>query len=199
MPDAPKDRTALVVGATGRVGIAVAQALAAEGCGLYLAGLDGAELAGTAKVLREKHPVEVETHAIDLGERVNVDVLALGCDDADILVACAGDGIPEDATHGIGNGWQFKVFGILDLIREMAPAMAEQDHVCSIVIVGMPADSGLATIAANAALSAAARKLAKEYDGGNVRILALDPGPAPVDPAKIADVVLSLARQGGAP
>lgn len=62
-------RVALVTGSTGGIGLAVAEALAAQGCDIILHGLaDPAEVAPVAQELAASHRIHVRYHAVELAE-----------------------------------------------------------------------------------------------------------------------------------
>lgn len=166
-----EDRAALITGATGPIGLAIARALAEEGCALHLADRDEAALAGTADVLREAFGVDIEVHPANLRDRVEVDVLALGCDDVDILVICPGKALEDDPEGTVGEGWEDVVFGPADLMREMASIMTERGEPGLIVAVTLPDNGTLATRAANGVL----RITAEHLDDAPNRVLALAP------------------------
>lgn len=185
-------KTAVVVGASGDVGLAVSQALAAEGCSLHLAGRDEAALAGIASVLNEAHGVEVEVHASDLTNRVEIDVLSLDCEDADILVACPGAAPETGVDDSLGRDWDFKVIGVGDILREMASTMAEREAPGTLVVVGVPM-AGAEAAAANAALASLVEGLAPGYADKGIRLAAILPGAPPCDVKSLGQTAAFLA------
>src|SRR3954470_8414135 len=95
-----KGRSALVTGASRGIGLAVAHALAAEGCNLHIAARDEALLASHAEQLRAAHQIAVTVHRRDLSLSDEVDALGRDCGDVDILVNNAGD-IPAGTLASI--------------------------------------------------------------------------------------------------
>jgi NAD(P)-dependent dehydrogenase (short-subunit alcohol dehydrogenase family) len=85
-----KGKLALITGASKGIGLAIANALAAEGCNLHLAARDEAALQQTAQRLRDEHGVEVTVHRRDLSLAAEVEALGEACTDVDILVNNAG-------------------------------------------------------------------------------------------------------------
>ncbi|HTW32648.1 MAG TPA: SDR family oxidoreductase [Candidatus Sulfotelmatobacter sp.] len=67
-----RNRTALITGATRGIGLALAHALAAEGCNLIVTGRDEKSL---AKIGRELTPAKVLAHACDVRDPHSVDAL----------------------------------------------------------------------------------------------------------------------------
>jgi short-subunit dehydrogenase len=59
-------RRALITGGSKGIGLAIAKALAAEGCDLHLAARTQSELEKVADELRARHGVKVAVHAADL-------------------------------------------------------------------------------------------------------------------------------------
>lgn len=86
-------KTALVTGGSRGIGLAIADAFAAEGCALWLNGRDPARLETAARGLATRHGVSVRTHAADVCNEQAVAAMATAvCADRapDILVNNAG-------------------------------------------------------------------------------------------------------------
>src|SRR5437016_9350885 len=115
-------KTVLITGASKGIGLATAEAFAAEGCGLHLAARSADALNAAATDIAARHGVRVTPHAMDLGSAQSMIDLAARAEDADILINNAGD-IPagpldqlEDAAWR--RGFELKVFGYITLARE---------------------------------------------------------------------------------
>lgn len=74
-PSRLKDKVALVTGANRGIGLAIARALASEGCQLVLAGRNQAELARAGRELR-RQKIEVLTVACDVRDPKAIELLA---------------------------------------------------------------------------------------------------------------------------
>ena len=69
-----RSRTALITGATRGIGLAIARALAAEGCNLIVTGRDEKTLKKTSRELL-RHKIQVLAHPCDVRDPHSVDVL----------------------------------------------------------------------------------------------------------------------------
>jgi short-subunit dehydrogenase len=130
-----KDRTALVTGAGGGIGRAIASALARRGCHLALADVDEAALARTAGEIAP-HGVRVSRHIVDVGDRMAVAALPehvvakhVG---VDVLVNNAGVAlfgtfeqiVPADFE------WLFAInfWGVVNMTRAFLPLLHKSDE-----------------------------------------------------------------------
>lgn len=86
-------RTAVVTGAAGGIGRAIAVSLAHRGCNLALADIDDAGMAGTVELVRG-YGINVSRHCLDVADRAAVaafpDVVATEHAGVDVLVNNAG-------------------------------------------------------------------------------------------------------------
>src|SRR4249919_1383521 len=133
-------KRALVTGASKGIGLAIAQALAAEGCRIDIASRSLAPLEAAAESVRNATPrAEVRVHRADLGVVADQERLAAICADADILVnnagAAAAGSLDETTDEGWRSSWELKVFGYINLARAFYRAMkARRDGVILNVI-----------------------------------------------------------------
>ena len=178
-------RTALVTGASQGIGAAIAEALAAEGCGLVLAARGQAGLDEVAAKIRARANVPVATHAIDLSVRGAAQQLADAHPGLDILVNNAGAipggrflAVPEQTLR---EAWELKLFGFIDLARATYAGMRDRRSGVILNIIGSAGerpDAGyIAGSTANAALIAFTRSLGQESLDHGVRVLGINPGP----------------------
>ncbi len=184
-----KGRTALITGGSRGIGYGVAEALAAEGCNLHLASRSAESLAAARKRLTDKHGVQVTVHALDLSTRDNAISLVSACGPLDILINNAG-AIPQGTVTGLDDkawreAWDLKVFGFINLTREVYRDMCAKKRGVIVNVVGVagerPAANYIAGSMGNAALMAMSRALGADSPDHGVRVIALNPGAIETD------------------
>jgi NAD(P)-dependent dehydrogenase (short-subunit alcohol dehydrogenase family) len=180
------DRVALVTGASGGIGSAIALALAEEGVHLLLSGRDSARLGGVVERARPLAP-RIETVASDLGDDAAVRELAARVEESfrglDVLV------------HAIGqfHGGPIASSPIEDLDRQLhvnlripylltqllLPALRERQGQVVFVnsTAGLTARGGWGAYAASKhGLKALADSLREEVNRDGVRVISVFPG-----------------------
>jgi NAD(P)-dependent dehydrogenase (short-subunit alcohol dehydrogenase family) len=182
-------RTALITGGSRGIGYGVAQVLAAEGCHLHLASRSAADLETARERLAGAHPVKVQCHALDLSVAENAVKLARDCGDIDILVNNAG-AIPHGSITAVDDktwraAWDLKVFGFINLTRQIYARMCERRRGVIINVIGTagerPTAAYIAGSMANAGLMAMSRALGAESPKYGVRVLGVSPGATETD------------------
>lgn len=178
-------RTALITGASKGIGAAIAEALAAEGCGVVLVARTPDALRATADRIRATNNVPVTIHPADLSRRGAPGAVAEKFPDIDILVNNAGAipggdflSVPEETLR---TAWDLKLFGFIDLTRAAYARMKARQSGVILNIIGSagerPSADYIAGSTANAALMAFTRSLGQESLDHGVRVLAINPGP----------------------
>jgi 3-oxoacyl-[acyl-carrier protein] reductase len=184
-----KNRTALVTGGSRGIGFGIAKTLAAEGCHLHLAARDGERLEAARKQITGVFPVSVTCHALDLSLGENAVKLAAACGDVDILVNNAG-AIPQGTLTGLDDktwraSWDLKVFGFINLTREVYRRMCERKSGVIINVIGAagerPSAGYIAGSMANSALITFSRALGAESPNYGVRVIGLNPTATETD------------------
>jgi NAD(P)-dependent dehydrogenase (short-subunit alcohol dehydrogenase family) len=175
---------ALVTGATGGLGSAIALELARAGAELTLLGRDGQR---GARTLAQVHEAGAAGRfiAVDLTDIDRVGELASEVGDIDVLVNNAGFsvwGATEEITLDVFDEmFAANVRGPYYLVAAFAPGMAERGHGSIINIGSMAGTVGLAGGAGygatKAALAALTRSWAAEYGSAGVRVNTVAPGP----------------------
>ncbi len=184
-----KGRTALITGGSRGIGFGVAQMLAAEGCNVHLASRNAASLEAARKKITDQHPVEVTVHALDLSTLDNAVKLVAASGPVDILINNAG-AIPQGTITGLDDktwraAWDLKVFGFINLTREVYRDMTARKRGVIVNVVGIagerPTANYIAGSMSNAALMAMSRALGAESADYGVRVVALNPGAIETD------------------
>jgi 3-oxoacyl-[acyl-carrier protein] reductase len=184
-----KGRTALVTGGSRGIGLGVARMLAAEGCNLHLASINPANLEAARKDITSAHRVNVTIHAMDLAKTENAVKLAQACGPLDILINNAG-AIPHGTITATDDkswrdGWDLKVFGYINLTREIYREMCAKRRGVIVNVIGIngerPDPNAMSGTMANAGLMAMTRALGVESVNHGVRVVAVNPGGTETD------------------
>lgn len=182
-------RTALITGGSRGIGLGIAQSLAAEGCHLHLTSRNAADLDAARGKIIGAHKVNVTCHALDLGVSENAKKLGQACRNVDILVNNAG-AIPQGTLSGLDEAkwresWDLKVFGYINLSRDIYTAMCERKRGVIINVIGgageRPTAGYIAGSMANASLMAFSRALGAESPNHGVRVVGLNPSATATD------------------
>jgi NAD(P)-dependent dehydrogenase (short-subunit alcohol dehydrogenase family) len=184
-----RGKTALVTGASKGIGLAVAKALAAEGCNLHLVARTKETLEAAREAIRSRHQVAVALHKLDLSQSASVGELASSCRDIDILVNNAG-AIPGGSVDMVEEArwraaWDLKVFGYINMTRAFLALMQQRGQGVILNVIGLAGekpDAGyVAGSAGNASLMAFSRAVGSASLDRGVRVLAVNPGPVETD------------------
>lgn len=176
-------RTALVTGASRGIGLAVARLFAAEGCNLHLNSRTAADLDAARKKILAESKVNVTCHPADLGSVEQATALAKELADVDILVNNAG-AIPQGTITGmddrkIRESWELKLFGYINVTREIYRRMCEKRRGVIVNVIGnagfRPYASYIAGGIANAGLMALTHALGAESPDHGVRVVGVNP------------------------
>lgn len=122
-----RGKRVLITGASKGIGAAAAEAFAEEGAHLLLAARSGEQLKALAERLRSAHQIDATTSIVDLRKSEDVARLAREAADIDVLVNNAGD-IPGGSIDKIDeatwrHAWELKVFGYINLTRQIYAQM----------------------------------------------------------------------------
>jgi NAD(P)-dependent dehydrogenase (short-subunit alcohol dehydrogenase family) len=187
-----KGKSVLITGGSKGIGLACARAFAAEGCRVHLAARDRdrlnrakSELGGDAAI-----------HAVDLRDGAALRQLAKDCGDVDILVNNAGD-IPGGTIETVDeakwrHAWELKVFGFINLTRELYPRMKARQSGVIVNVIGMAGESHpfeyICGAAANAGLAAFTKAMGKGSREHGVRVIGVHP------PSTRTDRIITLMK-----
>ncbi len=194
-------RRALITGSSKGIGLAIAQALAAEGCGVQLVARTRSELDKVTAQIKADYGVDAVGHAADLSDSAGVKAVAAACGEIDILVNSAG-AIPRGTLLDIDEerwrkAWDLKLFGAINLTREIYGPMCKRGKGVIINIAGLAGERPdafyIAGSCANAALIMFSRSLGGDSIRHGVRVLAVNPGP--VETEKHVNDTKRLAKE----
>jgi 3-oxoacyl-[acyl-carrier protein] reductase len=174
-------KTALVSGASRGIGLAIAQALHAEGCRLALVarGQKGLEAAAEGLGKASTHPCDVTDAA---AANAAVAEIARQTGGLDILICNAGSGASVPPGSETEAEWRrvldVNLFSALNMIAAARPHMRKGGAiVCISSIAGLAAlGAPVAYSGAKAALNAAVKSLARPLAAEGLRINAIAPG-----------------------
>lgn len=181
------DRVAVVTGAAGGIGRAVAEALAARGCHLALADIDEEGMAGTAQRV-EAFGRRATTHRVDVSDRAQMEAFVAAVQAAhgraDVLVNNAGVTVAatfaeqslEDFAWVVG----INLWGVVHGCKLFLPLLLEQDEAYVVNLssmfglVGVPRQTSYC--ATKFAVRGFSESLAVELAETPVRVLSVHPG-----------------------
>ena len=201
-----RGRTALVTGASRGIGLAIARALAAEGCNLALAARNAGLLREVAGAIGRDHGVSMAVHPGDLASPDYLAGLAEACKHVDILVNNAGD-IPVGTLQEVDDsawraGWDVKLFGYIGLTRKLLPLMYARQSGVVVNVIGVageiPNPGYIAGCMGNAALMSFTDCLGAESVAHGVRVVGVNPGPTMSDRHKAHVMARAEKRLGDA-
>ncbi|MBI3044027.1 MAG: SDR family NAD(P)-dependent oxidoreductase [Betaproteobacteria bacterium] len=184
-----KGLTALVTGASRGIGLAIAQGLAHEGCNLHLVSRTADDLATASASIRGRHKVSVACHALDMSKSESAPLLAQRCGNVDILINNAGS-IPAGHLKDLDeaqwrDGWELKVFGYINLTREIYRRMCARRRGVIVNVIGVAGErlrqDYIAGGTGNAALMAFTKNLGGESVDCGVRVVGVNPGQVETD------------------
>jgi NAD(P)-dependent dehydrogenase (short-subunit alcohol dehydrogenase family) len=181
-----RDTVAMVVGATGGIGSAVAEAFAAEGGHLALVGRDQPKLTKLADDLG-RYEVDRVTMTCDLLDEAQPEVCVRRAEERfgriDILAVCAGNarrgGLADVTDADFESTLQVKLMGPVRLVRAVLPSMRERRSGRIVLIGGLngrnPTGQAVVGGAVNAGMANFARQVAKATAADGITVNVVDP------------------------
>jgi NAD(P)-dependent dehydrogenase (short-subunit alcohol dehydrogenase family) len=206
-------KVALVTGATGGLGRAIAQAMAAQGASVVVCDLDAGRCEELAAELRTQGATAVPL-ACDLSQPAQVDALPRAaierCGAIDALVCNAGVQGPAGPIGAVTEADWEQVMGInlrsaVALTAQVAPHMAGRGGGAIVLMASIAALRGNRAIGlyglSKAALAQLARNLAVEWGPQQVRVNAIAPGliRTPLAAGLMADAAFMQRRLAATP
>lgn len=178
-----KGKSVLITGASKGIGLACAKAFAAEGANLHLAARDPARLEAAKAEVAKIAAVQVTLHPADLSKGEVAKSLAAACGPIDVLVNNAG-AIPGGNIEAIDEArwreaWDLKVFGYINMTREVLPAMMKRGSGVIVNVIGLagmkPTMDYICGAAGNAALIAFTKGVGAGATNKGVRVIGVNP------------------------
>ena len=178
------NKNALITGASKGIGKAIAESMAKEGCNLILTARSSDKLNELKIDLQKKYNISVEVIAKDLAKKNAVEEVSAFCGNIDILINNAG-AIPPGSISDIEedtwrNAWDLKVFGYINLTRQIYNKMKNIKKGVILNIIGSagqkPMYNYIAGTTANAGLMAFTKALSNGSTANGVRVLGINPG-----------------------
>ena len=182
-----KGRTAVITGAAGGIGRAIAGSLARRGCHLALADIDEIGMAGTADLV-QGNGVRVSRHRIDVANRGDVasfpDAVTSEHLGVDVLVNNAGVAVGGtfDQVSDEDFEWLFEInfWGVVRMTRAFLPLLRASDdarvvNLSSIYGVIAPPEQA-AYSASKFAVRGFSEALRHELEGSSVGVTVVHPG-----------------------
>jgi 3-oxoacyl-[acyl-carrier protein] reductase len=181
-----KGQVVMVVGATGGIGSAVAEAFAEEGAHLALVGRDQGKLTALAAEL-ERRDLDVATFSCDLLDPAQP-VEAVRQAEArfgrlDVLAICAGNakrgGLDDVSDADFESTLQVKLLGPIRLVRAALPGMRDRGFGRVVMVGGLngrnPTGGAVVGGAVNAGAANFCRQLAKSNAASGITVNVVDP------------------------
>lgn len=178
-------KTALITGGTSGIGLAIAQTLAAEGCGVAICGRDKAKLDKAVTAIKSSDAkgfvADICKQADDVAALTDGVCAAFG--GIDIVVSNAGTHLPGNfeqiTADALQRHFQTKVIGAWELARNVAPVMKRGGGGRFIVIIGqagkVPQANGIASTVINAAQHAFVKSLSDDLAPHGILVNAVCP------------------------
>ena len=175
----------VITGGSKGIGLAVAHSFAKEGAQPILVSRTLSSLQSAAKEIKAQSGMDCELLAADMASRGSAKSLIEQCGNIDILVNNAG-AIPGGTVLDIDEdrwreAWELKVFGYINLVREVLPQMQAKKKGVIANIIGMagaaPRNAYLCGSTANAALIAFTQAVGGASVAHGVRVFGVNPSP----------------------
>jgi NAD(P)-dependent dehydrogenase (short-subunit alcohol dehydrogenase family) len=180
-----KGQRVVITGGSKGIGLAVALSFAKEGATPILVSRTLASMQNAAQEIKAQSGVDCELIVADMGARGSAKALIEQCAEIDILVNNAG-AIPGGSVLDIDEdrwreAWELKVFGYINLVREVLPQMQSRKKGVIANIIGMagaaPRNAYLCGSTANAALIAFTQAVGGASVAHGVRVFGVNPSP----------------------
>lgn len=179
----------LITGGSKGIGLAIAQAFAAEGAMPILVSRTRSQLDQAVQTIQSQHHIKAQAVEADLSLPGSAEKLRDVVGDIDVLVNNAG-AIPGGSLHDVTedrwrHAWELKVYSYINLTRVYLPVMEKKGAGVIANIIGMagaaPRYEYICGSAANAALMAFTQGLGGGTVRQGVRVFGINPSPTRSD------------------
>lgn len=179
----------LVTGGSKGIGLATALSFAREGAVPLLASRSADTLQSALATIKQETGVTAHALSADLSSPEGIRNLMAQAGDIDILVNNAG-AIPGGSLADVDDArwrqaWELKLFGYVNLVREVLPRMEKRGSGVIANIIGMagaaPRNEYVCGSTANAALMAFTQALGAASPRRGVRVFGINPSPTRSD------------------
>lgn len=184
-----KNKRAVVTGGSKGIGLAIAMRFAREGAVPILVSRTQEGLDKAAAAIAKETGVTAQTVAADLGTPAGIDKLVAAAGQVDVLVnnagAIPGGSLADVADDRWRQSWELKLFGYINLVRAVLPAMEQRGSGVICNIIGMAGAAARAEYicgsTANAALMAFTQGVGGASPRKGVRVFGINPSPTRSD------------------
>ena len=179
----------LVTGGSKGIGLASAISFAREGAVPVIASRSAASLQAALATIKQETGVTAQAVAADLASPEGIQGLLSQAGEIDILVNNAG-AIPGGSLADVDDArwrqaWELKLFGYINLVREVLPRMEKRGSGVIANIIGMagiaPRSEYVCGATANAALIAFTHAVGGTSPRHGVRVFGINPSPTRSD------------------
>ena len=199
-------RTAVITGAAGGIGRAIAVSLANRGCNLALADIDDAGMAGTVELVR-RDGINVSRHSLDVSDRAAVaafpDVVAAEHAGVDVLINNAGVAVGGTFEQVADEDfeWLFEInfWGVVRMTRAFLPLLRASEDAC---VVNLSSVYGLiappeqvAYAASKFAVRGFSEALRHELESSGIGVSVVHPGGVRTSIAEKARIPAGVSEE----
>lgn len=184
-----KGKRVVVTGGSKGIGLSVAMRFAREGAVPVLVSRSSEVLAQAAAAIQQETGTVAQTLALDLSTAAGIAQLCAQAGTIDVLVNNAG-AIPGGSLADVSDemwrqSWELKLFGYINLVRAVLPAMEQRGAGVICNIIGMagfaPRAEYICGSTANAALMAFTHAVGAASPRRGVRVFGINPSPTRSD------------------
>lgn len=195
------NKTVAITGSSKGIGFAIAKCFAQEGAHVILNGRDSETLERAAQRIMNEVGHQPVCVTANLATAEGVDTFVRAAADVDILVNNAG-AIPSGDIETVDeqtwrNAWDLKVFGYINITRQILPRMQRRRSGVIVNIIGIagqaPRADYICGTTGNAALIAFTKALGGAAPAHGVRVFGINPSPTQSD--RIESLMRRQAKQ----